>query len=482
MVSGRSTAVARGVVVQVGGRLGALLMSLITISVSTRYLGIEGYGVLTATIVFVGLFEAFTELGVASVIVRRVTQGRGELPTLAGVNLGFSIVLGPAVAIISVVLGLLVYRDDPQLQAAIAIVSLGLVFTTLATCATPVFQTHVRFGAKAAADVVSRGLALAATIAVAHLDAGLVAMAAVQVLHPFTRMVVSLVAAGRMQRWVTRFDIRQSISLVRESLPLTAMIVVGVLYYRADGLLLSVLSDTSQVALYGLAYQIAGNLSMLPQVFAQTSMSTITERRADPAAFEATVQVSYRIMLVFLFPVAVLGWPLAAGMIGLVSTPEFVEQGTLTLQLFLIGVGLGFLNPLLSSSLFAAGRQRFLVWMALVTLGTNIALNLLLVPTFGAAGTAVTLIASELVGVTASTFALYREGVRPPRLRDVCRILPGLAVALGSLLLLAEAPFLLRAAVAAALYGALIVAFRALPLPILTSLFERRRGGSRTPR
>jgi O-antigen/teichoic acid export membrane protein len=457
--------------------MAALLVSLFTISISTTYLGLEGYGLLTATIVFIGLFESFTELGIAEVIVRRVTQGHGDLRRLSGINLGFSIVLGPLVAVTSVVLGLVVYRDNPQLQLAIAIVSLGLVFTTLATCANPVFQTRVQFGAKATADLLSRVLALGGTIVVAHLDAGFLAMAAVQVVHPLIRMVISLVAAGRMERWVTRFDVRESISLVRESLPLTAMIVVGVLYYRADGLILSVLSTPAQTAVYGLALAIAGNLSVLPQVFAKTSMSTLAERRADPVAFESAVQVSYRIMLVFLLPVAVLGWPLAAGAIDLVSTPDFVEQGTLTLQLFLVGAAIGFLNPLLATALFSAGRQGFLVRMALVTLALNIALNLALVPRFGAAGTAATLIASQLVGVGASTYVLYREGVRPPALRDLARILPGLGLALAALLLLADVPFLVRALVAGLVYGVLVIVLRALPLPILTSLFARRARG-----
>jgi O-antigen/teichoic acid export membrane protein len=476
-VTSRATAIARGVAVQVGGRLGGLLVALVTIKISTDYLGLEGFGLLTTTIVFAGLFEAFTELGVADVIVRRVTQGRGNLRPLAGVNLGLSIVLGPAVAVTSAAIGLLVYRDNPQLQLAVAIVSIGLIFTTLATCANPVFQTRVQFGAKASADLVSRLLALGATLAVAHLDLGLLAMAAVQVVHPFTRMVIYLVAADRMQRWATRFDVAESLSLVKESLPLTAMIIVGVLYYRADGLILSVLSDSSQVAVYGLALQIAGNLSVLPQVFAKTSMSTLTERRSDPVAFESAVRVSYRIMLVFLLPVAVLGWPLAAGAIGLVSTPEFVGPGTLTLQLFLISMGIGFLNPLLSAALFAAGRQGFLLRMALVTLAINVGLNLVLVPGSGAAGAAAAAIVAQLAGVVASTLVLYREGVRPPTLPDLARILPALAVSLGAVLLLADAPYLLRVAAGAVLYGSLIIAFRALPVPILMSLFERRRRG-----
>lgn len=476
-MSTRATAIGRGVVVQVGGRVLALMASLVTVATSTKYLGPQQYGLLVGAIVIVGLYQIAAENGIDEVITRRVGRGAGELGPLAGTHLGIGVLIGPVVALLAVLTGLVLAADEPEQQLAIAIIAVGLVFGSIATCGNSVFQTTVRFGAVAFADVASRSVALVGTLVVAWLDLGLLAMAAVQVIHPFVRMVVSLYAAGRLQPWKIRFERAAMLSLVRESLPLTAMIFVGVLYYRSGGVLLQSLSDPLQVAAYGLALAIAGNLGVLPQVLGSTMLSTLAERYAyDRSAFVRTVRTVYRLMLVFMLPVAIFGWPLAAGVVELISGAEYVALAGPVLQLFFVGMAIGFLTPLLSHSLFAAGRQKFLLNFAFVTLGLNVALNLVLVPLLGAVGVGIALIASELLGIGTATYVLYREGVRLPDPIDVVRILPALSLGLAMLYILRDAHVLVSGLVVGVLYVAAVLATGALPATLVNSMLGRRIG------
>lgn len=480
-MSSRSAAVGRGVVVQVAARLVALLISLVTISTSTQYLGPTQYGLLTGAVVIVGVFEAVTELGIGQVIVRRVTQGRGDLVPLVGANFGFSVLLGPVVVLLATLVGFLLASEGTEQRIAIAIIAVGLLFTTLASCASPVFQTRIRFGGSAIADFSSRALALVGTLVVAGLDLGLLALAAVQVIHPLTRMVVSLYAASRMEPWRIRFDGAMSWSLLKESLPMTAMIIVGALYWRADGILVQSLSSPEQVAAYGLALAIAGNLNILPQVLAKTALSTLAERRAtDQAAFVRTVRTIYRLMLVFGVPVAVFGWIFADDLAVLIGGAEFAIAGPV-LQLFFIGMAVGFLNPVLSTSLFSAGRQRFLLNFAFVTLGVNIVVGVALIPTLGALGAGFGLIASEVTGVTAATYVLWRAGVPPPDPLDIARILPAVSLGLAAVYLMDDLHVLVVGPVVAVLYGAAVLTTGALPSRIVTSVLSRRLATRRGP-
>lgn len=472
----RSTRVGRGVVIQVGGRMVALLFSLVTVATSTRYLGLDDYGLLTGAIVIVGVFESLTELGIGSVIVRRVSQGKGSLVSLSGTQLGLSTVLGPATALLAILAGFVFTTDDPTQRLAVIIIAVGLIFTSLARCANPIFQMEIRFGASTIADFGARGLALVGTLLVAHFDLGVLAMAAVQVIHPLVRMVVSLIAAGRMQPWKINFHLPTTWSLVKESLPLTAMLIVGVLYWRADGLLLVALSTEAQLAAYGVALAIAGNLNVLPQVLSNATLSTLAERYAqDRAAFHRTCRTIYQLMLVVMVPVAVLGWPVSGDVVGLLSGEEYVATAGPVLQLFFIGMALGFLNPLLSTALFSAGKQQFLLRMAFVTLAVNIAANAALIPVLGAVGAGLGLLASEVLGVTASTYMLMREGVRLPSALDVARILPPISLCLAVIYLMRDLPIALTGFVVVVLYGAAVIATGALPSTVVNSLLGRGR-------
>ena len=56
-----------------------MLASVVSVAMTARYLGPGRYGQLTIAVAFVGMWTSFADLGFATVIVRRVTSGRGDL-------------------------------------------------------------------------------------------------------------------------------------------------------------------------------------------------------------------------------------------------------------------------------------------------------------------------------------------------------------------------------------------------------------------
>lgn len=424
-------AIARGVAVQLASRVLSLPLALITLAVATRYLGEHGYGVLTTAVVFVGLFETFTELGIGTIIVRRVTSGEGSLPRLVGLNLALSAVYAVPLGALAAVMGLVTYAGEPTTQLAVLIVASGLVFTTLATCFDPVFNMHVRYGAVAVAELASRVLALAAAGFVVLADAGLLAMCAVQALPPLLRVAITGIGARRLVPIRPVFDVRATLRLVRESLPISLILIIGVLYWRVDGLLLSVLADPAEMAAYGVALQLAFTLSLLPQVFSRSALSTINEGYAtDPARFRAAVDRGYRFLLLFAAPVAVLGPPLASRVVTVVVSEEFTDRAAPVLQLFLVAVAVGFLSLLLTDALVAARQQRFLTGLSAVNLAVNVALNAALIPVLGAVATGLALIITEASGLLFAQLRLRRVSMARLPLGYLLRLLPGLALAL----------------------------------------------------
>lgn len=453
---------------QFGARAVALVASVATLALSTRYLGISGYGLLTTAIVFVGLFEIGTDLGLTTVITRRVTADRGELAHLVGVSLAVKAVIGLPLVALSIVTGLLVYRDQPQAQAAVAIISLGLVATAWAKSYDPVFMVHVRFGAASAADLTARVLGLAATATVVHLDLGLLAMACVQLVTPLSKLFFTMLSARRLERLRPRFERAAALDLLREGVPFTVILVVGILYWRADGAILSWLSTPSEVGAYGVAYQLAFNLDVISAVFAAATLSTLTRWAAtDLERFDRVVRLGYRLLLVVAVPIGVLGVPLARPILLAFSGPEFVDAATPVLRLFFVGVAIGFLNQHLTGALVSLHRQNFLLRLSLVNLAINIVLNIVLVPHLGALGAGVAMVSSQGAGLVAGAILLgrLRPGVFP--LEQVARML-GVSVAAALLVgLVAGRGLLVEILVGGAAVVVLALLARAVPTEAL---------------
>jgi O-antigen/teichoic acid export membrane protein len=430
-----------------------MVASVLTVAITTRHLGPTAYGHLTTAVVFAGMWTSLTELGVGAVLVRRVMSGTGDLERLVRVNAGMSLVYCLPLFGLAATSGVLVYRGQPEVVRMVLIVSCSLILTTLSSCFEPIFLAKVRFTAVAWSDLVSRIGSLGATAILLALDATTVWFAVVQLIPPVVVLVIQGLAASRITDWRPVFSWSEGWHLLRESLPQTGVLIIAVLYWRADGVVLSLRSTPDQVGIYGLAYALAFTLSVLSTFFQTSTLSAATHAfTRDRGEFARFVTRSVESMVFLGAPIAVVGTVLAGPVVELIGSSEFVAHGEPTLALLLVAVALTFLNAAISQALFAAHDQVFLFRLNLFNLIGNIVLNVVLAPHHGARGAAVALIVAEVIGLLVATWRLGR--IAPYRVPWV--FLLRLAVPLGAAAALAismhHVPVLIALPVAAAAY------------------------------
>lgn len=447
--------IARAVAWQLGGRVLGTLASIVAIALTTRALGPESYGHLNTAIFFIGLWTSLTELGIGVVIVRRVSAGAGSLQRLVGINLAFSLSYCLPLAALAAISGGLIYADQPEVQSMLLIVSAGLTLTTLSSCLTPIFMSAVRFSAVALADTLSRVAMLAITIFLVTVDSAHVWYALPQVAGPAVLLLVQGIAAHRITRLRIIVSAKETWGLVRESLPQTMVLIIGVLYWRIDGVILSLLSTPTEVGRYGLAYQIAFTLSLLGNFFLGATLSTMTGLFASSRErFAAFIERSIGLMLAIAIPIAVVGFFVGRDLIALLGSEQFVDTSNLVMPLLLVAVGLTFLTGTISQALFAAHDQSFLLRLNIFNLAGNVILNIVLIPHLGSLGAAIALVTSEVVGLIAATIRLTtRTAYRTPWVFLLRLAIPTVA-AVGTLLLAGHwMPQLIAAAIAAGVYA-----------------------------
>ena len=187
------------------------------------------------------------------------------------------------------------------------------------------------------------------------------------------KVALSWVGARRLVPLYLGWSRSEVRDLVAASLPFAALATISAVHWRAPGVLVSAFSATEQVAGYGVALQIAGALMMLPVAFSRSSLSTLSRHfGTNPAAYQRAVRRGVEMMMVLGFPVAVLGFPLAAPIVGFITSAEYVVFTTTVLQLFFVAVALGFVTGPVSLALTAAGRERPLALLSLGMLLLNV--------------------------------------------------------------------------------------------------------------
>ena len=147
------------------GRGTVLLLGLVSVAITTRYLGPDLYGRFALALSFVQLFGVLADAGLTTIVVRELAQK----PERAASVLGSALALRSGLAIAAAAaaaLAALLMPYPPDVRVAVLIAGVPLVLGLLNSAFVAVLQADLRAGRIAIADVAGRAAALAAVAVV----------------------------------------------------------------------------------------------------------------------------------------------------------------------------------------------------------------------------------------------------------------------------------------------------------------------------
>lgn len=382
---------------QLSARFVATALSFGVVSLSSRYFGPESFGQLTAALAFVGLFAAFSDFGVNVVVARRGAQ-EGELVDRfvgqsAGLTIGYSVPLGMLVAVAALVL----YGSGTSSLAWYVIGLLPyLLLQSLASSYIPLFQASHDFRWFGLAEVVSALVTLVGMAGISALGGGVWAYVLIVDAAAAARLAAVLFGARKHGAVRPRFAFDKWRSLLRESWQIGLTSVIGVVYYRADTIFLSLLSSNYEVGLYGLAYRIVGVVSTIPGLLVTSSFYSVSESVGSPHAFKAHATRLLSRTLVLVTPLIVGGVLAAPEIIHFAGGVKFAEA-SLPLRLLLIGTGMLCVNTAVGAVLTAMHKQHTVLVLGGLSLVVNLCSLIVFVPEAGATGAAYAFVIAEVL-------------------------------------------------------------------------------------
>jgi O-antigen/teichoic acid export membrane protein len=243
-------------------------------------------------------------------------------------------------------------------------------------------------------------------------------------------------------------------------------------YYYADSVMLGMFRSQREVGLYAAAYVPILGLSLLVTAIRNAYLPSQSEAAARNPRDHARVLRQYgRITMMAALPAAIVGPVLAAPVLGVLYGSEFLDAA-IALRLLFVTAGVMFLSSYFGSELLVRGRQRTYLVGVGAGAGTNLVLNLLLIPSFGPVGAASATLASE--GLVCA-FVWWQTRSGSVQVIDLAlRAAGAAAVAAAAVLLAAQlTPFIVAAAVAVPAYAAALAVFDGAALrrqfPLATS-------------
>jgi lipopolysaccharide exporter len=456
-------------------RVLAAALSAVTGIVLARSLGVSDLGALGLATTIGAIAVQVTDFGFSQSVVRFLVSGRsGPSPELAAC-LALRLVISLALQAVIVVAA--ISGAFGSTGTTVAIVSIMIPAAAIGAWSAAL-QAHMQLNLLAAITFVRTAVWCAIVIALASWSASLPAFA--------LGFVAVEAAVSLLTALVARRDEKLDLSAVRTGIRplwraswrLGVMGLAVTLYYRIDTIVVFAFAGDVEAGYYTVAYRVLDVLQILPAVLLVpvlplVARATSSGNRAAAARVFADCLV---LGLAIALPIATLTAIRADDLLTVLFGSEFADGATIfsLLAASFLGITAGWIGTTVAAGSAGVGP----LWIgAIVAAITSIALNLILVPSYGATWSAAITVVIELAVGFASLLVAYRHTTATLPIARLCRVTLAVAITGGALLATRWAPVLPAVACAIVLYGSLLLATRAIPPVLLDATVGRLRSG-----
>lgn len=387
---------ASNTIVGLSGTVALKGLAFVTTLVLARGLGERGFGIYSFVGVYIFFFGFIVDLGIERVVTRELAAAPARHGRLLGnailLKLGLSAVAVPAACVVAWCMSL-----DTETRYCIVIAALGLPLS-LDLLFRSYFQSHYQMKYIYAVTIPGSLFFLLLVGVCVHWSLPVHAVFYAGLLNAgFTLAVLMAVAVPRIQLSFVP-ERALIVMLLRDAGEVGLFVLLFMCAMRIDQLLLFHLRGAGEVGRYAVAVRVTEALSMLPEAVMLTVFPILAAtHHSQPRRFHRTYRLSFKFLSTVILPGAlvltVLREPFVRLVFGASYLGSAVPLAVLAWGMFFAYTGAVYLN------LFIVRRlHRLMLLVSLVTLAVNVAVNLWLIPPYGATGAAVATVVSNLVG------------------------------------------------------------------------------------
>jgi len=385
---------------------------------SARYLGAEGFGIISLALAITGILVVFTDLGLGTLTVREVARDKSLVDkytsNVAVIKLMLALLTFILTAVIVYLFG---YTDE--IKVVVYIITGSTLINALSGIFYPIFQSYEKMEFQSIANVLNSSIMLIGTFFVIFNNLGIYSFATLYMVSNIV-VFIFIVSVYIREFQFPSFNIDLGFwkPTLMMALPLSLVSIFSLIAYRVDTILLSLLKGSTVVGWYSASYRLMEVFLFLPGVFATAVFPVFSSLHlSSHETLKLSYQKSFKYLAILSIPVSVGTTVLAPEIVLLIYKSAFTPS-IIILQILIWAIPITFLNYIFGTILPAMNRQNVLLKVTFLSMIINIALNLVLIPTYSYVGAAVVTVVTELFIFILCLFILSRTFSKV-RLQDV---------------------------------------------------------------
>ncbi len=370
--------VAKNTLYQFASRLVSSFTGFLIAIIIARFFGVLGFGEYIKITSYVTLFYLLIDFGLNAIFLNLEKQ---DFKTFFYLRIFISSLL---FIIINLVAFILPYDVNSlsgfsfNTKLGILIFSLSVFSQSLILSSIAIFQKNVNFKFYAKGIIIGSVVNLILVFGLAFLK--------FSILYVLFAFVLTGFLTGALHIMDTKekllpfsFDKKYARDIFVLALPIGLMLLFNLIYFRADIILLSLMSTTKSVGIYGLSYKFFDFLIAIPLFLSNAVYPFLIKYKNDQAIFKKLIN---RYLLIFF------SMSLVLILVFWFSTPLFTfiksdfSKASIPFRILLMSLPFFFVTSLIQWALITKEKQKFLMYTYFFSLIINIFLNIIFIPTY----------------------------------------------------------------------------------------------------
>lgn len=438
-------------------RIASYTLGFFFIMYTARYLGAEGFGILSFALAFTGIFGVFSDLGLSTLTVREVARDK----SLASKYLGniavmkiFLVII--TFSLIALTINLLGYPE--QTIKVVYLVALSNIFSAFTSMFNSVFRAYEKMEYQSVGHILSSILMLSGALFAISQGFSVVEFASIYFLVSAVVLGYSFVISiWKFTKPKIEFDWRFLKPTIKEALPFFLSAVFSVIAFRIDIVMLSMMKGDMVVGWYSAAYRLMEALMFIPATFVGSIYPVLSNFYvSSQESLKIAYQKSFKYLSIVGLPIAV-GTTLLADKIILIVYKSGFVHSIIALQVLVWTIPIIFLTYMFGTMLASIDRQDLTLKILLLCMSLNVVINLMLIPRYSYVGASIATVITELLAFILCYHFLSKFIYKIPIYKFIAK--PIMASAIMGLFILsfAKANFFLLVCVSIIIYFGVLI-------------------------
>jgi O-antigen/teichoic acid export membrane protein len=381
---------------QIGSKGMSVLLSLFSVSLMTRYLGTDGYGNFTLVFTYLSFFSLIADIGFNTTLVREFSRKTNISSSVKATFLNLKLIF----VALSFVLALIVLLFSPYsnyLKTAIVIGTIAVALSNMISYGTSILQSKLRLDLVAFIDVITKVVTVIAVIYFVNTGASLYYIIGAVLIGNLIGVIATFYYIRDYLVLKAHIDQKVIQKLIKIAIPLGITSALSLLYFKIDTVLLSVMKSSTDVGIYGLAYNVLENILMLWGLFMASVFPLLSQFHGQQNYSKYKDLLRKTLLLLVIMSVAFIlfGNVFDYLIMRILGGSKFFASMQ-PFKILLYSVPFFFLNNVFFNVIVSFGRTKYLIPPLLLAVIVNLALNFYAIPRFSYIGASVTTVITEI--------------------------------------------------------------------------------------